>query len=90
MPPVRLLGPPGVAQAGAGREPDHPRLVQISVALGISSSLALALVLDLSGSGFDSALTAPSRARREDGLRANVKVSDADGRLHGALRSERI
>jgi len=50
IPPVRLLGQPGGAQAGAGREPDPCRSVQISVALGISSSLALALVLDQGGS----------------------------------------
>jgi hypothetical protein len=50
IPPVRLLGPPGVAQAGAGREPDPCRSVQISVALGVSCSLALALVLDHWGS----------------------------------------
>ena len=44
IPTVTLLGPPGGAQAGAGREPDPCRSVQISVALGVSSLLCQAVI----------------------------------------------
>jgi hypothetical protein len=50
IPAVRPLSPPGVAAVDADREPDLGRSVRISVALGVSGSLTLPLVLDQRGS----------------------------------------
>jgi hypothetical protein len=69
---------PGVA-VGADREPDLGRSVRISVALGVSGSLALALVLDRRGS-----VANPRESARSHGKAAERSAPRTSaGKLHG-------